>query len=200
MSARVAMMALLAGAGCNAIASIEPAVFDPCLEDPKAPECEPAQTGGGGGGRGGAGGGQAPAPCGNGAIDPGEECDDENAIAGDGCTGCLVDCAPHGAKDPVTHHCYEREDHPESEWSKANEHCAENGRYLATVTSASELAFVITYTGDRELWIGGYRNEAGAYAWTNGDCVKMREDGFEVESCEKKLPFLCERSPAVAIP
>src|SRR5262245_10804523 len=68
-----------------------------------------AGAGGGTGGAGGAGGaastttstsaggeggqgGVAPV-CGNGALDPGEECDDGNATAGDGCTGCIVDCA-----------------------------------------------------------------------------------------------------------
>ena len=39
-----------------------------------------------------------PAPCGNGRLDPGEECDDGNMYWGDGCTGlCQRECP---ATDP----------------------------------------------------------------------------------------------------
>jgi sulfatase modifying factor 1 len=41
-------------------------------------------------GEGGDGGG-VPTNCGNGALDPGEECDDGNVMNGDGCTACKKD-------------------------------------------------------------------------------------------------------------
>jgi len=46
-----------------------------------------------------------PAGCFNGAIDPGESCDDANTVAGDGCTGCSVDpviCSPSGIQATVS--------------------------------------------------------------------------------------------------
>src|SRR5690606_25383595 len=35
--------------------------------------------------------GWVPSDCGNGVFDPGEECDDDNTIAGDGCSACTID-------------------------------------------------------------------------------------------------------------
>jgi len=53
--------------------------------------------------------------CGDGVLDPGEECDDGNVVAGDGCSAdCVVECEPIEPmsmneavfKDPATFHCY----------------------------------------------------------------------------------------------
>lgn len=43
----------------------------------------------------------------DGVLDSGEECDDANGDAGDGCDlGCRVTCPADGFKDPVNAHCY----------------------------------------------------------------------------------------------
>ena len=45
--------------------------------------------------------------CGDGFIQAGEECDDGNTLAGDGCEACVVVCSGLSeVKDAVTHHCY----------------------------------------------------------------------------------------------
>ncbi len=49
--------------------------------------------------RSGASGGDY--PCGNGTLDPGEQCDDGNAAAGDGCRpNCTIEVCGDGIKDP----------------------------------------------------------------------------------------------------
>ncbi len=48
---------------------------------------------GGGGGGGGGDDGPPISRCGDGVVDSNEQCDDGNAIAGDGCTLCMIDSA-----------------------------------------------------------------------------------------------------------
>jgi cysteine-rich repeat protein len=60
----------------------------------------PDASTGGTAGLGGAGGaaGSGGAVCGNGMVDPGEECDDGNSVNGDGCdTNCRYSCTPDNA-------------------------------------------------------------------------------------------------------
>ena len=51
----------------------------------------------------GTGGGPS---CGDGVVDLGEECDDQNVIDADGCTACEIDCGSTELKDPSSGNCY----------------------------------------------------------------------------------------------
>src|SRR5215213_8327873 len=69
-----------------------------CELDPSARDCPGAETGGAGGqgASPGAGGDGGPSPCGNGTIDPGEECD-PGSLGAPGCTeSCEIDCSGKG--------------------------------------------------------------------------------------------------------
>jgi cysteine-rich repeat protein len=74
-----------------------------------------ATGGAGGAGAGGTGGEGGQLACGNGSLEPGEECDDGGVAAGDGCgADCIVECEPVDPdlayervwKNPTTFHCY----------------------------------------------------------------------------------------------
>ena len=58
-----------------------------------------ACSGGGGGDDDDTGDDAPPARCGDGHVDPNEQCDDGNAIAGDGCTLCMIDAQRMAAID-----------------------------------------------------------------------------------------------------
>jgi cysteine-rich repeat protein len=58
-----------------------------------------ACSGGGGGGDDTTGDDAPPARCGDGHVDANEQCDDGNAIAGDGCTLCMIDAQRMAAID-----------------------------------------------------------------------------------------------------
>ncbi len=127
--------------------------------------------GGGGGGAGGAGGGGGgggvPPGCGDGVVDPGEQCDKGSGNSDDPaspstCTTMCKSRAPCGtltgalgAKiDPATGHCYVAWAGP-SNWATAQRACQAHGGYLAVVTSASENAVVNTVGGSASpQWIG----------------------------------------------
>ncbi len=104
------MAALCAGlVGCNELAGIRLGVINRYVEDAGDPLCDAGapnlSSGSAGATTGGAGGSRV--LCGNGALDQGEECDDGNLAAGDGCTQCSVDCDEPGAfKVPASAHCY----------------------------------------------------------------------------------------------
>jgi cysteine-rich repeat protein len=103
--------------------------------------------------------------CGNGTVDPGEECDDGNAVSGDGCTNCIVDCTEPGAfKDPMTHHCY---------WSIAAGQVWAAAGALCRVDAKSDLAALST-VGElnavgaqlpSNAWLGGMWNGT-AWVWS----------------------------------
>lgn len=217
-------------AGCNAIAGIHEGILAPCGAD-------------GCGGTGGAGehGDASAAPrstaatanesssaastsglCGNGVIEPGEECDDQNNFPNDGCAGCVVDCEGKGSfKDPGSHHCYWL-DSFKLPFSQATLTCKLRGGYLAAITSAAELDAVDAHVQE-DTWIGG--NDLvleGVYVWSDGepwsfapwklgepsgdvddhDCIKLTGPGpaFDDVDCDQKRASLCERPPIGQVP
>jgi cysteine-rich repeat protein len=147
-----------------------------------------ASSGGGGLGGGSAassgGNGGAP-PCGNGMLDPEEECDDAGTAAADGCSpDCLVECeGDKTVKHPDTAHCYRYIDDMLVAWQPGRDLCQALGPGwdLATITSEEERDFV-----DEELELpesGSFQNDdpfqywLGArdpgtqdqYEWLNGE-------------------------------
>jgi cysteine-rich repeat protein len=209
--------------GCNELAGVHEGILDPCVD---AGTC-------GSGGQGGATGSSATDPssasatassgssggrCGDGIIDPGEECDDGNNAANDGCTACVMDCNGAGAfKDPVLHHCY-RIPVTKLGFLQATFACKLQGATLAAITSPEELAVVSAHL-QGAIWIGGEDSSPpGTYTWIDGEpwvfapwkpgepggvmnksCIKLAGPmpyGFAEDDCTQNFPFLCERSPA----
>ena len=233
---RERLFALAIGAqmlGCNALAGIREGVFDPCVEDAGDPVCvtgagsstSSSSSASSGGGEGtsasatssGAGGGRA--KCGDGNLDVGEECDDENTIAGDGCTSCKVDCAEAKAfKSPADAHCYWPLPDATS-FFKSSVMCQSSlGGQLATVTSQAELALIASHLGG-PVWIGASAlGPTGTLAWLDGEpwdyvvwgpgepsqgskdaCVLLEGEPlrFGMSDCILLRKGLCERVPAV---
>jgi cysteine-rich repeat protein len=82
--------------------------------------------------------------CGNGVVDPGEDCDDGNRQSGDGCTlACHREaaCAPPNLADPVSGHCYETVSTLRN-WPDAQADCARGGAHLVTLQNSAEEALV----------------------------------------------------------
>ena len=207
-------MILWALTGCNGLAGIREGILDPCFQDAGDPACltstvsgnSSATTGGAVGFR---------SRCGNGVVDPGEECDDKTS-AEQGCKQCMVDCSEPGAfKDPATFHCY----WPvlaELSFSKSSVNCQSfPGGGLATVTSASELGEIANHvTGP--MWIGGMVGSNGELIWLDHEpwsfhpwavgepsggskdlCLALGGAPllFAMDDCELTRASLCERAP-----
>jgi len=240
-------------AGCNEFAGNHEAVLDPCALAAERCEETSAGSTTGQGGQGGQGASAASSAatttsvsgaavtsvnastgastasgtnawvCGDGIINPGEECDDHNATPNDGCTGCIVDCVGPGAfKDPALHHCYGLVT-IKLDFAQANAVCKLAGAHLAAVTTSAELALVAPHLDKKAAtWIGGSDSaKEGTFTWTDGepwsyapwvpgapsmsptsDCVAIdgAKGGFDDQDCNKKLVALCERGPAGAPP
>jgi cysteine-rich repeat protein len=166
----------------------------------------------------------APAACGNGMLEQGEECDDGNDKNGDGCnTVCEVECAGAGrTKHPETHHCYELGTTPKS-WSDAETACVARGPgwHLAALRAQAEAAFANVLLPSADVWVGGNDLAVeGVFVWTNGepwydglwnpgepnnaasgeDCVEATpEPGYarlNDTTCGSAQIFLCELTPA----
>jgi cysteine-rich repeat protein len=225
VSCRVKWTALAIGAGivgCNSLAGIRPGVYDACIEDAGNPGCTPpppdASTGSLSATTGGAGG--APASCGNGVLEPGEECDDGNALVDDGCTQCSIDCDEPGAfKAPESAHCYWVLPKPMS-FFESSVKCQYQGGYLASVTSSSELALIDSAGVNRPVWLGASALAPnGTFRWLDGEpwvfapwsgskpevtgkdlCVVVTGEPltFEANECALARKGLCERGPVVA--
>ena len=121
-------------------------------------------------GQGGGGcgdGGIVLAGCGNGVLDPGEQCDDcaknsdDPAVAATCTTMCKLRAScgsvsgATGAKiDPATGHCYVAWPGPIN-FASAQHDCQSRGGYLAVITSATENTLVASVAGSAQMmWIG----------------------------------------------
>ena len=211
---------LAAMGGCNGLAEIREGIFDPCLQDAGDPACAPgsATTSSGSGSSSGTTGGTGGfrATCGNGMVDPGEECDDKTP-GGHNCTQCRLDCLESGAfKDPATAHCYWALS-VEMSFYQSSVGCeASPGGRLATVTSASELDLIAKHVVG-PVWIGA--SELGStgelqwldqepwsyHPWGPGEPGQGTKDScvmlggvpllFGLDDCALTRASLCERAP-----
>jgi cysteine-rich repeat protein len=132
-------------------------------------------SGGGGPGPGGStassssgGAGGAPPMCGNGVIEAGEQCDDDNDLTGDGCADCAVECSgPDEVLDPTTFHCYLFG--PSLTWQASVDACIGWGGHLAAITDEDELAFVRTHVTE-QIWLGASElAEEDVWVWVSGE-------------------------------
>jgi cysteine-rich repeat protein len=165
---------------------------------------------------GGVGG--APVICGNGVIDPNEQCDDANLQMGDGCVGCIVQCSGAGeVLEPASLHCY-RSGGTAFTWQGARSDCIAWGGDLAAIGTVGEQTFLQGFVGG-DHWLGTsdaavegsftwVTSEPFAYSnWAAGepndsggeDCAELYgpANGFAWNdlSCDAALPALCERPP-----
>ncbi len=114
-------------------------------------------------------GGSAPA-CGDGNVDAGEECDDDNTIDDDGCSACEIDCAAGELKAAATGHCYALFVATTNQADAAASCQAWGGApglgHLASMGDAVENTFVASViTGT--TWIGA-DDLGGDWAWPDG--------------------------------
>ncbi len=188
---------------------------------------EGGEVGAGGLGAGGLGGtgGTHVAPCGNGTVDAGEECDDGNTEGQDGCdANCVVEC--NGTKNDQTFHCY-RSNSNTNNWETAEARCNDLGPgwTLAAITSVEERNFIDdTNVTNGQSWLGGHDpNGDDNFEWTNMEpwgfapwysgnpdsgrlCVTYYElsgsqnDAFTDKDCSFNYPSLCELTPAGTSP
>lgn len=166
---------------------------------------------GGVGGSGGQGGGPVEL-CGNGIIDAGEECDDQNESSMDGCDACQAYCFPGEVEEPMTHHCYALFKFGKN-WDQAKDECKKVGLYLASVTSMEELALIAPLDDGDDRWLGGLKVQ-GTWTWDNGepwgftswepgqpndsgDCLSVRKSTnvFNDANCMEWHDFICEWTP-----
>jgi len=213
--ARPTLACALALCGCNAISGVGDLDFSS------------AGSGGPGGG-GGEGATQASAStststatgggsiCGNGKLEPPEECDDGNTTAADGCSpACIVECsAPDELEDPTNHHCYWLSG--SAAWSHARTVCQSwrDLGDLAVIASERERVFVKPML-THYTWIGGLKGSAG-WAWVDGEpwvepiwgsgqpdgsgeCLGLDQaSNFHIDddNCAANRDYLCEAAPA----
>jgi Lectin C-type domain len=218
--------------GCNAIAGLREGIPDRCGD--RVEGCGGAGSAGamdaGEGGTGsaaagssmttpsgGGAGAEARGVCGNGIIEPGEECDDPSGLPYAGCTACVVTCDAMGAfKDPVSYHCY-RINGLKLDFLLARLTCEMWGMDLSAITSDAELEVVSPFI-EGDTWTGANDlDREGDYVWANSepwgftrwkpgepsgdvdnhDCVKLTGTPvvFDDDDCLQKRLFLCERSP-----
>ena len=118
--------------------------------------------------------------CGDGYIGPGEECDDANAVSGDGCNACNVVCDTDGfgGQDAFpfevadSHHCYLYAFAPEASWDKARTSCQDWGGDLAALSTEQEIGDVVELLAEvgQDVWIGGSDLALeGFFQWSNGE-------------------------------
>ncbi|MCA1663179.1 MAG: C-type lectin domain-containing protein, partial [Myxococcales bacterium] len=140
-----------------------------------------ARAGGGGGGADG--GVVIPPGCGNGVLDPGEQCDDgtknsdDPAVAATCTTMCKrratcgsVSGATGATVDATTGHCYVGWPGPIN-FASAQRDCQARGGYLAVVTSSAENTIVSSVSGNAQMWIGLEITHAAtdSFHWVDGE-------------------------------
>lgn len=97
--------------------------------------------------------------CGNGVLEPGEECDDGNTASDDGCTSRCLACPPGEDRFgwDENGHCYWRVSGPLS-WGVAEWQCGKQGGHLVTYGSSREAEAVndrlLRPAGGGWHWIG----------------------------------------------
>ncbi len=108
------------------------------------------------------------ARCGNHVVDRGEDCDDGNNVAHDGCDRCLR--CPADALAGVGHGCYTLHVEPLN-WDAAQAACLGRGESLATfpdLGSYHAVARGLRATAGTPVWIGVRQDDAAGLAWRTG--------------------------------
>jgi cysteine-rich repeat protein len=147
--------------------------------------------------------------CGDGIVQPGEECDDGAAPAPYvTCSGCKLACKAGEIEDPTTHHCYRVVPDLTTAIDAVNA-CASLEAYLAAINTKEENAWLEPHI-TAPAWIG--LGTTADPTWSNGDpvcyvnalvgdaikqdCAVIQVGGtWEAASCALKRGYVCERGP-----
>jgi cysteine-rich repeat protein len=156
--------------------------------------------------------------CGDGRLDPGEECDDGNRRDDDGCNATCVRCGPPGTAFTwsANGHCYERHDTPAA-FDAADAICGTRGGHLVSYTGQTEVGAVteaVLRGRDGPHWVGLHApapGEAQLWRWrepfvtgmlpslpppapASGLCLAQRGTQLPwlAVPCAQPLPFVCE--------
>lgn len=132
--------------------------------------------------------------CGDGTVDPGEECDDGNLTTFDGCTTCVVDCEMSAHKYAANHHCYRVfstvGDEPTAEAACEAWGGAAGLGHLVSVSDAGEQAFLVSFVTQPGWMGGGDVVTEGTYKWYDGSAFAFTHwapnepnDPGHVENC-----------------
>lgn len=115
--------------------------------------------------------------CGDGIIDPDEECDDGNLDGGDGCAKCVVECEGFADgeeaealtyKDPDTHHCYWLVAAATATFDDASSDCLSHGASaLASLSTVEEIGSVgrLLSASTFFVWIGAKDYGVEQFGW-----------------------------------
>lgn len=155
--------------------------------------------------------------CGDGIVQPGEECDDANAVNLDGCSmACKRDepCAAITGAFIDNGHCYWVDTGGDT-WAGAKGKCESKGGYLATISSQAEQTLLHgkVAANNADAWIGGQEGgfnnteifweasstncsySAGLGLNSNPDkCIRLSTSNtWRDSSCTSAMDFICER-------
>jgi cysteine-rich repeat protein len=144
--------------------------------------------------------------CGDGIVQPGEECDDAVNSTWFSCAACKIACKAGEFEDPATRHCY-RVVPDLVGASQAETGCAAIGAHLAAINTPTENALIQAHT-PAPAWIGLEGSPTPAwlhgdpYCFTNNyaggapgkDCTTILPDGtWSGTSCTATRGYVCER-------
>jgi cysteine-rich repeat protein len=137
--------------------------------------------------------------CPNGLTEPGEECDDDNAVDTDGCTSLCVSgpvCDDNAfqnnernfATAAATGHCYFMIDDGR-DFGEAEGDCASRGGHLASIADADENN-IVAQVADQSVWIGANdQSNEDTFVWTDNTTFVFENfnfgqpDDFGTEDC-----------------
>jgi cysteine-rich repeat protein len=154
--------------------------------------------------------------CGNGELEPGEQCDDGNRQNGDGCSS---ECRIEMRSDPELPGCSRVQRHRATlqcwqprGWREAAQYCRGAGLTLASVDSAEDNELLSAAAGWGSAWIGfNDLADEGHFVWDgrpthfthwnrgepnnsgDEDCTQMLRDGrWNDADCWVPQMFFCE--------
>jgi hypothetical protein len=148
--------------------------------------------------------------CGNGAVDPGEECDPPGATCTAACMNVRACTEPGAASSPVNGHCYFVTG-AAAPWATAMNACPA-ATHVATLAAPEETEAALAATGG-QAWIA-LTGMPGTFAWGDGEdfnarryhgfisgepnhggpaCVRLQPGGWADQACSMAFATLCER-------
>jgi cysteine-rich repeat protein len=140
--------------------------------------------------------------CGDGIVQPGEECDDAVMAQHFDCAGCKLTCKAGEFEDPATRHCYRVVPDPLGQTAAASA-CATLGATLANINTPEENALIQAHV-TAQAWIGltpsGNWSDTDPVCFENipngglPGCAVILPDGtWKAAACASTQASVCER-------